>query len=77
MDCTLLGFDGFFGDSVGGVPYGGDDVRGSGLTLWAVSRGSALEAGVIVSLAMSEKVPREVCFRECGLVVVGFREGTF
>ena len=53
MDCTLLGFDGFFGDSVGGVPYGGDDVRGSGLTLWAVSRGSAFEAGVIVSKSSS------------------------
>ena len=77
MERALLGFDGFFSDSVGGVPYGGDNVRDSGLTLWAVSRGSAFEVGIIVSLAVSEKVRSEVCFRECGLTVIGFREGTF
>jgi len=48
VDRALLRFDGFSGDSVGGVPYGGDSVRGSGLTHWAVDRGSAFEAGIIV-----------------------------
>jgi hypothetical protein len=77
VDRALLGFDGFFSDSVGGVPYGRDDVRDSGPTLWAVGRGSAFEVGIIVSLAVSEKVRTYVSLRECGLAVIGFREGTF
>ena len=56
MDRTLLRFDGFFGDSVGGVPYGGDSVRGSGLTHWAVGRGSTSEAVIIVSPPVPEKL---------------------
>jgi hypothetical protein len=64
VERALLRFDGFLGDSVGGVPYGGDSVCGSGLTLWAVGRGSAFEAAIIVSSPVPEKVRSEVSFRE-------------
>jgi hypothetical protein len=76
VDRVVLRFDGFFGDSVGGVPYGGDSVRGPSLTLWAVGRGSTFEAGIIVeagivaSPSVSEKVRSEVSFREAGLAEV-------
>ena len=75
MDRALLWVADFFSDSVSDVPYGGASVRDSGLTLWAVGRGSTFEGRIIVSPPVSEKsekVRTDVSFRECHLAAVRF-----
>ncbi len=67
MERTLLRFDGFFGDNVGGIPYGGNCVRGPSLPFWAGCGGSAFEVGIIVSPLASKKVLSKASFRELGI----------
>jgi hypothetical protein len=64
VERALLRFDGFFGDNVGGIPFGGKCVRGSSLRFWAGGGGSAFEVGIIVSAPASKKVLSKVSFRE-------------
>ena len=68
MEHALLRFDGFFGDNVGGIPYGGNCVRGPSLRFWAGGGGSAFEVGIIVSPLASKKVLSKARFREWDLV---------
>ena len=72
MERALLRFDGFFGDNVGGIPFGGECVRGSSLGFWAGGSGSAFKVGIVVNPPASEKVLRKVSFRELGMPETGF-----
>ena len=67
MECALLRFDGFFGDNVGSIPFGGNCVRGPSLRFWAGGGGSAFKVGIIVSPPASETVLSKGSFREARL----------
>ena len=64
MERALLRVDGFFGDNVGSIPFGGTCVRGPSLPFWAGCGGSAFEVGSIVSPPASEKVLSKASCRE-------------
>ena len=64
MERALLRFDGFFGDNVGGIPFGGKCVRGSSLRFWAGCGSSAFKVGILVSAPASETVLSKVSLRE-------------
>ena len=74
MERALLRFDGFFGDNVGGIPFGGNCVRGPSLHFWAGGGGSAFKVGNIVIPPASEKVLSKVSFREACLSETDFPE---
>ena len=76
MERALLRFDGFLGNNVGGIPFGGNCVRGSSLRFWAGCGGSAFEVGISVSPPASKKVLRKVNFRELGMPETGFLKMT-
>ena len=64
MERALLRFDGFFGDNVGGIPFGGNCVHGPSLRFWAGCGGSAFKVGIVVIPAASKKVLSKDSFRE-------------
>ena len=64
MEHALLRFDGFFGNNVGGIPFGRNCLRGSSLGFWAGCGGSAFEVGIVVSPLASKKVLGKASFRE-------------
>ena len=64
VERALLRFDGFFGDNVGGIPFGGKCVRGPSLAFWAGGGGSAFKVGIVVSPPASETVLSKDSFRE-------------
>ena len=72
MERALLRFDGFFGDSVGGIPFGGKCVRGPSLPFRAGCGGSAFEVEISVGPPASKKVLRKVNFRELGMLETRF-----
>ena len=64
VERALLRFDGFFSDNAGGIPFGGNCVRGPSLSFWASCGGSAFEVGIVVSPLASETVLSKDSFRE-------------
>ena len=64
VERALLRFDGFLGNNVGGIPFGGNCVRGSSLRFWAGGSGSAFKVGIVVSPPASETVLSKDSFRE-------------
>ena len=64
VERALLWFDGFVGDNVGGIPFGGKCVRDTSLPFWGGCGGNAFEVGIIVSPPAPEKALSKASFGE-------------